>query len=81
MLDTKSYQFDESKGKIIAQEGDAITVQLYTNALSKETITLKAYLERYVGTVQRFFTVKAGAELSAYEAVASDHPVFELSPA
>jgi len=52
VLDTKSYQFDESKGKIIAQEGDAITVQLYTNALSKETITLKAYLDYWPAPLQ-----------------------------
>lgn len=42
---------------------------------------LKAYLERYVSTVQRFFGVRAGAGLAAYAAIAAQHPVFELRAA
>jgi len=41
---------------------------------------LGAYLERYRVTVQRYFSVRAGAELSAFEAIADQHPVFELQP-
>jgi hypothetical protein len=41
---------------------------------------LKAYLERYQATVQRFFSVRAGADPSVFETIAADHPVFELTP-
>lgn len=39
---------------------------------------LKAYLETYRGTVQRFFAVGAGAPADAFGAIADRHPVFEL---
>jgi deazaflavin-dependent oxidoreductase (nitroreductase family) len=43
----------------------------------KPTI-LKAYLEEYQNTVQRFFSVRAGSPLRAFRAIAQQHPVFEL---
>jgi deazaflavin-dependent oxidoreductase (nitroreductase family) len=39
---------------------------------------LKAYLETYPRTVQRFFSVRAGSPAEAFNAIASHHPVFEL---
>jgi deazaflavin-dependent oxidoreductase (nitroreductase family) len=39
---------------------------------------LKAYVEAYRGTVQRFFSVKAGAPVEAFRRVVDHHPVFEL---
>ena len=39
---------------------------------------LRAYLKAYVREVQRYFTVKDGAETEAFRAVADAHPVFRL---
>ena len=39
---------------------------------------LKAYLERFHFTVQRFFPVKAGADEATYGTLASKYPVFEI---
>ena len=41
---------------------------------------LKAYLDRYRPTVQRYFPVPAGSEPQAFLAVADRYPVFELQP-
>ena len=39
---------------------------------------LKAYLDRFKTTVQRYFPVPAGSDVQAFESVAADYPVFEL---
>ncbi|MDD9940667.1 MAG: nitroreductase family deazaflavin-dependent oxidoreductase [Myxococcales bacterium] len=52
--------------------------QVQAVALERRAPLLAAYLQRYVSTVQRFFTVPAGSELGAFAAIAGDHPVFEL---
>ena len=39
---------------------------------------LRAYLQEYRGTVQRFFSVPSGSPVGAFAAIASRHPVFEL---
>jgi len=41
---------------------------------------LKAYLDRFKTTVQRYFPVPAGSAASAFVDVASGYPVFELTP-
>src|SRR5262245_36825742 len=41
---------------------------------------LKAYLDEYRGTVQRFFAVQAGSPAEAFRSIADRHPVFELTP-
>lgn len=41
---------------------------------------LKAYLDRFQTTVQRYFPVPAGSPPQAFTAVASNYPVFELLP-
>lgn len=40
---------------------------------------LKAYLDRYKTTVQRYFPVPAGSDVQAFASIAANHPVFELS--
>lgn len=40
---------------------------------------LKAYLDRYKKTVQRYFSVKAGSPLEAFQPLAASYPVFELT--
>jgi deazaflavin-dependent oxidoreductase (nitroreductase family) len=41
---------------------------------------LKEYLNRYKTTVQRYFSVPAGAPAEAFSDIAPRYPVFELSP-
>jgi pyrroline-5-carboxylate reductase len=41
---------------------------------------LKEYLNRYKTTVQRYFSVTAGAPLETFSDIAPDYPVFELIP-
>ena len=41
---------------------------------------LKAYLDRFKLTVQRYFPVRAGSGASAYAEIAERYPVFELIP-
>ena len=40
---------------------------------------LKAYLEKFKAQVQRFFPIAAGSDVEAFEGIAADYPVFELS--
>ncbi len=42
---------------------------------------LKAYLDRFKTTVQRYFPVPAGSGTQAFAAIAANHPVFELTEA
>ena len=46
---------------------------------SEKPEILKEYLDRYKTTVQRYFSVPAGAPLEAFSGIASRYPVFELS--
>jgi deazaflavin-dependent oxidoreductase (nitroreductase family) len=39
---------------------------------------LKAYLDRFAPTVQRYFTVRAGASVEEFEPIASTYHVFEI---
>ena len=39
---------------------------------------LKAYLERFKLTVQRYFPIPAGSMLTDFETIAERYPVFEL---
>lgn len=41
---------------------------------------LKAYLDRYSSTVQKFFAVPAGSPFEAFRETSERHPVFELLP-
>jgi len=41
---------------------------------------LKAYLDNFSTTVQRYLTVRAGAPAESFSAIAGRHPVFELLP-
>jgi deazaflavin-dependent oxidoreductase (nitroreductase family) len=41
---------------------------------------LKAYLDRFRTTVQRYFPVKAESPVQEFARVAADYPVFELLP-
>jgi deazaflavin-dependent oxidoreductase (nitroreductase family) len=41
---------------------------------------LKAYLENFKKEVQRYFPIAAGSDVHAFEGIAGDYPVFELTP-
>ena len=41
-------------------------------------LILRAYLQEYSGTVQRFFAVPANSPVEAFASIADRHPVFEL---
>jgi len=42
--------------------------------------TLKAYLDTYKLTVQRYFPIPAGSPLKEFEPLAGRYPVFEVTP-
>ncbi len=41
---------------------------------------LKAYVERFKLTVQRYFPIPAGSPVTDFEPIAERYPVFELLP-
>jgi hypothetical protein len=41
---------------------------------------LKAYLDRFTLTVQRYFPISAGSPAEAFRPLAGRYPVFELTP-
>jgi len=41
---------------------------------------LKAYLQEYRGTVQRFFSIAADSPIDAFASIADMHPAFEVVP-
>jgi deazaflavin-dependent oxidoreductase (nitroreductase family) len=43
-------------------------------------LILKAYLDRFAGEVQRFFPVRKGSAVEAFQDLAPRYPVFELLP-
>jgi hypothetical protein len=49
-------------------------------SLKKKPEILKAYLDRFKLTVQRYFPVRAGSNPQAFAEMAQLYPVFELLP-
>ena len=47
---------------------------------SEKPSILKAYLERFKLTVQRYFPIPAGSPAVDFEPIAERYPVFELLP-
>ena len=50
-------------------------------AAEQRQALLKAYLDRFAPTVQRYFPVPSGSPASAFAPIAQRYPVFELVPA
>ena len=46
----------------------------------EKPVILKAYLDRYKLTVQRYFPVPAGSAVEAFRPLTANYPVFELLP-
>jgi deazaflavin-dependent oxidoreductase (nitroreductase family) len=70
----------EAAGEVTLARGG--TRQVYgvrVLPVAERAPVLQEYLNRYASTVQRFFSVKPGAALDAFVAIAENHPVFELT--
>ena len=50
-------------------------------AAEQRLALLKAYLDRFAPTVQRYFPIPRGSPASAFPPIAQRYPVFELVPA
>jgi hypothetical protein len=57
------------------------TVHLRAIADDAKPEILKAYLDRYRLTVQRYFPVAAGSPLKEFEPLVGRYPVFEITSA
>lgn len=63
--------------KLIRGRHNEVVVLRELSASAKPAV-LKAYVERYRLTVQRYFTVAAGAPIEDFATVAQRHPAFEI---
>lgn len=71
----------EAAGEVTLKRGsfrEAFRIQPIPDAEKPEI--LKAYLDSFKTTVQRYFPVAAGSPSEAFAKVAEDYPVFELVP-
>jgi deazaflavin-dependent oxidoreductase (nitroreductase family) len=69
----------EAAGEVTLKRGrfrQAFQIRPLTDAEKPEI--LKAYLDSFKTTVQRYFPVAAGSPTGAFAAIAKDYPVFEL---
>ena len=57
------------------------TFQLRAIPNAEKPALLKAYLDRFKTTVQRYFPVQAGSDLQTFATIADNYPVFELTVA
>jgi deazaflavin-dependent oxidoreductase (nitroreductase family) len=56
-------------------------IRLQAIADNEKPEILKAYLDRYKRTVQRYFPVRAGSSVEAFEPIAEKYPVFRVTAA
>jgi deazaflavin-dependent oxidoreductase (nitroreductase family) len=69
----------EAAGEIALKKGSKVArFRLRALADGEKLPVLKAYLDRFRGAVQRFFTVKAGSPVEQFAGIAENHPAFEL---
>jgi deazaflavin-dependent oxidoreductase (nitroreductase family) len=69
----------EATGEITLKRGRSRqSFRLRPIADAEKPELLKLYLERFVTTVQRYFSVKAGSAPELFREVAPNYPVFEL---
>jgi len=55
------------------------TVKVRPVADEAKPAILKAYLDSFATTVQRYFPVRAGSPADAFRAIAPDYPVFDIT--
>jgi deazaflavin-dependent oxidoreductase (nitroreductase family) len=71
----------EAAGEVIIKKGtkrQRFLIRIVPDEEKPEI--LKAYLDRFKLTVQRYFPVRAGSEPRDFDEVAERYPVFELRP-
>ena len=71
----------EAGGEIVLKKGSKrrrFRIRIVANGEKPEI--LKAYLDRFKLTVQRYFPIPAGSEPSAFAKIADQYPVLELLP-
>ncbi len=69
----------ESAGEVVLKKGNGIQkfrIRVVPNEEKPEI--LRAYVDRFKFTVQRYFPVRAGSESGAFAEIADRYPVFEL---
>jgi deazaflavin-dependent oxidoreductase (nitroreductase family) len=69
----------EAAGEVTLRKGSyRQTFRLATIADADRPPLLKAYLDVFKPTVQRYFPIPAGSDANAFVAIAANYPVFEL---
>src|SRR6266513_974732 len=69
-----------SQKATLVKRGERENVHLHAIAAdAAKAEILKAYLDRYRLTVQRYFPIAAGSPLMAFEPLVGRYPVFEIS--
>jgi hypothetical protein len=70
----------EAAGEVVLKRGASRRAwRIRAVADERKPEILKAYLDRFRTTVQRYFPVKAGSDAGAFREVAARYPVFELT--
>lgn len=68
----------EAAGELILKRGTRRKFRIRIVSNEEKPDILKAYLDRFKLTVQRYFPVAAGSEPRAFAGIAERYPVFEL---
>jgi deazaflavin-dependent oxidoreductase (nitroreductase family) len=69
----------ESAGEVVLKRGNVRQkFRVRIVSIEEKPEILKAYLDRFKLTVQRYFPVRAGADPAAFAEIADRYPVFEL---
>ncbi len=69
----------EAAGEITLKKGSSLqSFRLRAISDAEKPPLLKAYLDSFKTTVQRYFPVSAGSDVQAFASIAADYPVFEL---
>jgi deazaflavin-dependent oxidoreductase (nitroreductase family) len=70
----------EAAGQVILKKGRSeLTYVLRTIVDADKPELLKAYLDSFKTTVQRYFPVAAGSDVQLFAGIAPNYPVFELT--
>ncbi len=68
-----------SQKATLVKRGKREDIHLHAIAADAKPEILKAYLDRYRLTVQRYFPISAGSALKEFESLVGRYPVFEIS--
>ncbi|HEV3114953.1 MAG TPA: nitroreductase family deazaflavin-dependent oxidoreductase [Candidatus Binataceae bacterium] len=69
----------QAAGRVaLAKGGKRTEFTISTVPDPEKPVLIKAYVERFKLTVQRYFPVAAGSPLADFETIAARYPVFEL---